>query len=123
MKEEEDDDDGVRNGGGAKHDVSSSSSEEEDEEAKVKREQNGLKTDTGENGFGDGGGGARPVQPQHQDFPPMSIYTSEHMTLLRAIQEGEVDPVGSPKPVKADFRLISASRAKYMSLVLPWQFQ
>ena len=29
--------------------------------------------------------------------------------LLRAIQEGEVDPVGGKKPVKIDFRLISAT--------------
>ena len=29
--------------------------------------------------------------------------------LLRAIQEGEVDPVGASKPVKVDFRLVSAT--------------
>ena len=29
--------------------------------------------------------------------------------LLRAIQEGEVDPIGAKKPVKTDFRLISAT--------------
>jgi DNA-binding NtrC family response regulator len=29
--------------------------------------------------------------------------------LLRAIQEGEIDPVGSSKPVKVDFRLVSAT--------------
>jgi DNA-binding NtrC family response regulator len=29
--------------------------------------------------------------------------------LLRAIQEGEIDPVGASKPVKVDFRLISAT--------------
>ena len=29
--------------------------------------------------------------------------------LLRAIQEGEIDPIGASKPVKVDFRLISAT--------------
>ncbi len=29
--------------------------------------------------------------------------------LLRALQEGEVDPIGAKKPVKSDFRLISAT--------------
>ncbi|MFL5230974.1 MAG: sigma-54 dependent transcriptional regulator, partial [Microvirga sp.] len=37
--------------------------------------------------------------------------------LLRAIQEGEVDPVGAKKPVKVDIRLISATNKSLLDLV------
>ena len=37
--------------------------------------------------------------------------------LLRAIQEGEVDPVGGQKPVKVDIRLISATNKNLQQLV------
>ena len=37
--------------------------------------------------------------------------------LLRAIQEGEVDPVGGTKPVKVDIRLISATNKNLQQLV------
>ncbi len=37
--------------------------------------------------------------------------------LLRAIQEGEIDPVGSAKPVKVDIRLISATNKNLQQLV------
>ncbi|MBB2973753.1 sigma-54 dependent transcriptional regulator [Mesorhizobium sp. RMAD-H1] len=43
--------------------------------------------------------------------------------LLRAVQEGEVDPVGAKKPVTVDFRLISATNRNLLDLVKNGQFR
>ncbi|WP_420960980.1 sigma-54-dependent transcriptional regulator [Brucella sp. IR073] len=43
--------------------------------------------------------------------------------LLRAVQEGEVDPIGSKKPVKVDIRLISATNRNLIDLVKSGQFR
>lgn len=43
--------------------------------------------------------------------------------LLRAIQEGEIDPVGARKPVKVDFRLISATNRNLLEEVKAGNFR
>ncbi len=43
--------------------------------------------------------------------------------LLRAIQEGEIEPVGSRKPVKVDFRLISATNRSLLDLTKEGRFR
>jgi DNA-binding NtrC family response regulator len=43
--------------------------------------------------------------------------------LLRAIQEGEVDPVGGKKPVRVDIRLISATNKSLLDLVKEGRFR
>jgi DNA-binding NtrC family response regulator len=43
--------------------------------------------------------------------------------LLRAIQEGEIDPVGARKPVKVSIRLISATNRNMIEMVKAGQFR
>lgn len=43
--------------------------------------------------------------------------------LLRALQEGEIDPVGSKRPVKVDIRLISATNQDLIELVKQGKFR
>ena len=43
--------------------------------------------------------------------------------LLRALQQGEVDPVGSKKPVKVDIRLISATNRDLLQMVKDGSFR
>lgn len=43
--------------------------------------------------------------------------------LLRALQEGEIDPVGSKKPVKIDIRLISATNRNLLEMAQSGEFR
>jgi DNA-binding NtrC family response regulator len=43
--------------------------------------------------------------------------------LLRALQEGEIDPVGARRPVKVDFRLVSATNQNLLDLVKRGRFR
>jgi len=43
--------------------------------------------------------------------------------LLRALQQGEVDPIGSKKPVKVDIRLISATNRDLLEMVKEGRFR
>ena len=43
--------------------------------------------------------------------------------LLRALQEGEIDPVGAKKPVKVNFRLVSATNRDMIQLVKEGKFR
>lgn len=43
--------------------------------------------------------------------------------LLRAIQEGEIEPVGSRRPIKVDFRLISATNRSLLEMTKAGQFR
>ena len=43
--------------------------------------------------------------------------------LLRALQEGEIDPVGSKRPIRIDFRLISATNRNMIQLVREGKFR
>ncbi len=43
--------------------------------------------------------------------------------LLRALQEGEIDPVGSRRPVKVDIRLVSATNQNLIELVKRGKFR
>jgi DNA-binding NtrC family response regulator len=43
--------------------------------------------------------------------------------LLRALQEGEIDPVGAKKPVKVNFRLVSATNRDMIQLVKEGRFR
>jgi len=43
--------------------------------------------------------------------------------LLRALQEGEIDPIGARRPVKVDFRLVSATNQNLIELVKAGRFR
>src|SRR6185295_7425690 len=43
--------------------------------------------------------------------------------LLRALQDGEIDPVGAKRPLRVDFRLISATNRSLLDLVKRGEFR
>jgi len=43
--------------------------------------------------------------------------------LLRALQDGEIDPVGARRPIRVDFRLISATNRSLLDLVKTGEFR
>ncbi len=43
--------------------------------------------------------------------------------LLRAIQESEIDPVGARRPIKVDFRLVSATNRRLVDMVREGRFR
>lgn len=43
--------------------------------------------------------------------------------LLRALQDGEIDPVGAKRPIRVDFRLISATNRSLIDLVKAGEFR
>ena len=45
------------------------------------------------------------------------------MKLLRALQDGEIDPVGARRPMRVDFRLISATNRSLIDLVKAGKFR
>ncbi|ADZ69300.1 sigma-54-dependent transcriptional regulator [Polymorphum gilvum] len=50
---------------------------------------------------------------------PMEV----QVKLLRALQEGEIDPIGARRPAKVDFRLISATNRRLIDLVKEGRFR
>ncbi len=53
----------------------------------------------------------------------MSFASTCRSSLLRAIQEGEIDPVGSKRPVKVDIRIISATNRNLAELTQEGNFR
>ena len=52
-----------------------------------------------------------------------SCRSRAQVKLLRALQDGEIDPVGAKKPEKVDFRLISATNRDMIELVKDGKFR
>jgi DNA-binding NtrC family response regulator len=50
---------------------------------------------------------------------PMDV----QVKLLRALQDGEIDPVGAKRPLRVDFRLISATNRSLLDLVKRGEFR